>query len=630
MTSFNHNWKRFTSLFVTAALVMTSGMISAKQTVKAEEASIASSTEPTTYTITYNVGPDAADATVTGDSTATAGKELTFTVTPAENYKIDTVKIGDTELEGTIAGTSTDYTITVDENKVVDITMTATETTPAEDIKSEKADTPELSDSGAADPKPDEEQPNGAPSNSSYSPIVDTENVQLYVGDTKSFKAYFTNLENGDNSIVSTTNDKFPIFGNSGFSITGLSVGTTTITLRIDRFVIKKYNVTVSYKTLPVYVYVKPTAALSGLGLTENSDGFYTIGKVELELPDASTKRTDDDKLSGTKDASEEYGIYLTQVQIASIKSQLEDVANRWDKNIDLDLSNINLNGYINSASGAVDYDENSDYTWHLNGYCEPTYTVNYVIPGYSSMDYTATETDSTKNVPSYSYDGKTDDPDLSAENKRFAGWTSSIDYGFADRIYTSAELKAMTVFDATQAYEGQDGEVTYTAVLINQHVLTTSIDNGGTISEGKTFDEDQEETLTVSFKPADNYTITSIYVDDEKLTGDELTQAIKNGFVTVDQKGDHDVTVLTTKNEQPATTTTVAETKTEQFLVTFLDCKGNTVKVEWVNAGENATAPTGFGTYSGYWNVTSHRDLKPDACGVNNSFVVPNTADKN
>jgi len=64
-------------------------------------------------------------------------------------------------------------------------------------------------------------------------------------------------------------------------------------------------------------------------------------------------------------------------------------------------------------------------------------------------------------------------------------------------------------------------------------------------------------------------------------------------------------------------------------WCVTFLDCKGNTVSVQWIKNGENATAPTGFGTYSGYTNITGHRDLKPTSCGTNTGWVVPNTADR-
>lgn len=73
---------------------------------------------------------------------------------------------------------------------------------------------------------------------------------------------------------------------------------------------------------------------------------------------------------------------------------------------------------------------------------------------------------------------------------------------------------------------------------------------------------------------------------------------------------------------------TTVTE-KADTWCVTFLDCKGDTVSVQWVKQGENAIAPVGFGTYADYTNVTSHRDLRPTSCSTNNKWVVPNTSDK-
>ncbi len=64
-------------------------------------------------------------------------------------------------------------------------------------------------------------------------------------------------------------------------------------------------------------------------------------------------------------------------------------------------------------------------------------------------------------------------------------------------------------------------------------------------------------------------------------------------------------------------------------YLVTFLDCQGNTVKVEWVKYDASATAPAGYGIYSGFANVTSHRDLRPLSCKVSDGYAVPNTSDK-
>jgi|GEM_PF-6833114 hypothetical protein len=73
--------------------------------------------------------------------------------------------------------------------------------------------------------------------------------------------------------------------------------------------------------------------------------------------------------------------------------------------------------------------------------------------------------------------------------------------------------------------------------------------------------------------------------------------------------------------------TTQKENVKEKSFLITFLDCKGNTVKIQWVKYGENASAPAGYG-YTGYTNVTANKDLRPINC-MAGGYVVPNTADK-
>ena len=62
---------------------------------------------------------------------------------------------------------------------------------------------------------------------------------------------------------------------------------------------------------------------------------------------------------------------------------------------------------------------------------------------------------------------------------------------------------------------------------------------------------------------------------------------------------------------------------------VKFLDCKGNTVAVQKVQNGMAAKVPEGFGTYTGYQNITSNTGLSPVDCRldpVDHGFVVPDT----
>lgn len=82
----------------------------------------------------------------------------------------------------------------------------------------------------------------------------------------------------------------------------------------------------------------------------------------------------------------------------------------------------------------------------------------------------------------------------------------------------------------------------------------------------------------------------------------------------------DFEIDVLSDPN---ASLNSSSSSASESYAVTFLDCQGNTVKVELVEYGHDAAAPKGYGTYSGYTNVTAHMDLRPDSC-----YIAPNTAD--
>jgi hypothetical protein len=76
----------------------------------------------------------------------------------------------------------------------------------------------------------------------------------------------------------------------------------------------------------------------------------------------------------------------------------------------------------------------------------------------------------------------------------------------------------------------------------------------------------------------------------------------------------------------RPAVQKTESNTDTS-WCITYLDCSGNTVKVQWVKYGENASAPAGY-SYPEVNHVTAHQDIRPLSCSVKGGYVVPNTAD--
>jgi|GEM_PF-676710 len=91
--------------------------------------------------------------------------------------------------------------------------------------------------------------------------------------------------------------------------------------------------------------------------------------------------------------------------------------------------------------------------------------------------------------------------------------------------------------------------------------------------------------------------------------------------------------TITVTVEAAPVVTPVATAAAKSSYCVTFLDCNGNTVSVQWVDYQGSATAPAGYGTYSGYTNVSSNMDLKPASCTVKytgvQGYVVPDTADR-
>lgn len=86
-------------------------------------------------------------------------------------------------------------------------------------------------------------------------------------------------------------------------------------------------------------------------------------------------------------------------------------------------------------------------------------------------------------------------------------------------------------------------------------------------------------------------------------------------------------------KNNGTVSSTTASvqsssDVKEASWCVTYLDCSGKTVKVQWVKYGGSASAPAGY-NYPAVSNVTSHQDVRPTSCKVTGGYVVPDTADR-
>lgn len=115
-------------------------------------------------------------------------------------------------------------------------------------------------------------------------------------------------------------------------------------------------------------------------------------------------------------------------------------------------------------------------------------------------------------------------------------------------------------------------------------------------------------------------YTGTIVLIDEKKFGIFENP----DGFSKFEIVKGPDTPVVSNQTASVAT----PDKSNESFLITYLDCKGNTVSVQWVKYGGTATAPAGF-NYPTVANVSAHQDVKPLSCTANSKYLVPNTADK-
>ncbi len=117
-------------------------------------------------------------------------------------------------------------------------------------------------------------------------------------------------------------------------------------------------------KEQSVYVYLEVAKNISG---TVNGTGkYYTIGKIEVKLPEAS-------KDYGKVKGEEQYETYKAAV------TQALNSINRFKANKDIDLTNAQWYS-LHTADGANDYIGNGTQAWHLDGriVAPTTYTVTY------------------------------------------------------------------------------------------------------------------------------------------------------------------------------------------------------------------------------------------------------------
>ena len=214
-----------------------------------------------------------------------------------------------------------------------------------------------------------------AVSDDEIEPLANSNEYTLAVNDTKQLNgkggtwSYSHSWVSSDSSIVSVSSN------GSKAIVAANQAGTATITHKwyTGWHWAESHSETFTFKvvesTTTVYVYVK----LSGdsTGWTQNKDGWFTIGKIEL--PSNVLDSADNHEQGYYSDLSVDYFNFDDIVRHAN------------NKNIAIDFSKIDWKGNHNSqkfglhtANGATDYSEEaSEIEWHLDGYLDVTQKYN-------------------------------------------------------------------------------------------------------------------------------------------------------------------------------------------------------------------------------------------------------------
>ncbi len=130
-----------------------------------------------------------------------------------------------------------------------------------------------------------------------------------------------------------------------------------------------------------VYVYVDNNVTSDFAEL--NPHGYYTVGTIQLELPEASSAFS-------KENGAETYNEYQEQIGAA-----LENIKYFPDNASWFDLDEIDVNWYtLHTDAGADDYPDAPDCAWHLDGAIneEVTYTVTFDANGGTFNEEDLTE----------------------------------------------------------------------------------------------------------------------------------------------------------------------------------------------------------------------------------------------
>lgn len=190
-------------------------------------------------------------------------------------------------------------------------------------------------------------------------------------------------------------------------------------------------------------------------------------------------------------------------------------------------------------------------------------------------------------------------------------GFTQEIDNTYAFTKITVSDTSTGTRPDSTKITLRKNGSAYDTCSLSSTNSWTYVFANL------PIWDSDGEEIV---------YTLSQSAVDHYITSGGTLSGTYSDGYTASFEN------VYAPAPTSSATADTrkssSASEKTDSWCITYLDCKGNTVSVQWVPTGGSPLKPAGF-DYPDISNVSAHQDVHPSNCKVSTQYIVPNTSAK-
>lgn len=357
-------------------------------------------------------------------------------------------------------------------------------------------------------------------------------------------------------------------------------------------------------KTQKLYVYTKVTGDTTGLVL--NKDGWYTLGYVELDLPDPD----------GYDFGTHEHNPYLAAAIAAAKGSSM----NRYEKNTSIAMDKVEFpddseNEYgLRVAKGATSYeDDGLAKTWHLNGKIDVKYLGTVVYHYINTADGAEMEASSG--------DVYTVGTALTFSKDSAKGFNNMHCVGVS---LTSDKASASESVSYTVEHKNQDvyyfyapDEAAYTVRFMEKDTENSLLaDGNGTAAYGTIFTPDElkqeipgfrydsadKEELTIGANSTDNV-ITLYYVKnsykvtykvDGEVVGEEETYNY-NDLVTIREKYEKEgYTVsdwsISKDFNMPAHDVDITATTVARTDITY------TVKYLWTDGEGSGTAIEGVG----------------------------------